>query len=150
MTTATETNGRVEAVARSRLAVAADPEAADGQEQRGDAERAERRRVEQQAGAEAGNRPEDRAAQERDREQGDEHDARRAKRAVLGQHGQLEERGDEQHEGGLEAVHQPPAPAARGTSTITDCSVAKLTNGVSWIVLNVLTSLLLWLATVPI
>ena len=31
------------------------------------------------------------------------------------------QRGDEQHEGGLEAVHQPPAPAARGTSTITDC-----------------------------
>ena len=41
---------RVEAVARGRLAVAADPEAGDREQQRREAERAERRGVEQQAG----------------------------------------------------------------------------------------------------
>src|SRR5206468_9191592 len=87
-------------------------------------------------------------AQQRDREQCDQHDARGAKGAVLGQDRELQQRSEKQHACGLEAVHQPPVPVC-GTSTITEWSAEKSTNGVTWIVLNVSTSLLLTLETVP-
>ena len=45
--------GGVKAIARGRLAVAADPEPGDRHQQRGHAQRAERRRVEEQSGPEA-------------------------------------------------------------------------------------------------
>ena len=50
------------------------PEPADGEEERRDAERPECRRVEQQTRAEACDSAENRPAQERDREQGDQDD----------------------------------------------------------------------------
>ena len=65
--------------------------------------------------------------------------------AVLRQHGELQQRGDEQEKCGLDAVHQ-----RFGTSTITDCSDEKSTSGCTWMFLNALTSLFDALETVPI
>ena len=53
---------RVRAVASGRLAVAADPEAGEREQERGEAERAELGDVEQEPGPEAADRAEDRAA----------------------------------------------------------------------------------------
>ena len=78
MTTPTDEERRVGAVAAGRLAVAADPVAGDREQQRGDAERPEVRRVDEQPGPEAGDGAEDRAAQQRDAEQRDEQEVRRA------------------------------------------------------------------------
>src|SRR5262249_3885982 len=111
----------------------------------GHAEGPERRRVDQEARAEAGDRAEDRAAEERDREQRHEHDARAPELPVLRQHGELQQRRGEEDECSLEAVHY-----FLGTRTITDCSEEKSTVGLTWMFLNGLMSFELSLVTVPI
>src|SRR5207248_889239 len=76
--------------------------------------------------------------EQREREQRDQDDARRAELPVLAQDRDLEDRGDEEHDGGLDAVHH-----RFGTITITDCSDEKSTSGSTWMFLNGFTSLLL-------
>ena len=110
-------------------------------------ERPEGRGVEQQSGHEASDRAEDRAAEERNREQCDQHDARGAEHPVLREDGQLKKGGDEQNERGLHAVHQPDF---FGTRTTTDWIEEKSTSGFSWMFWNRLASVDDWLETVPI
>src|SRR6266576_2979794 len=90
----------VRAVSAGRLAVAPDPVAGDGQQERGDAEGLQRRRVDDEAGAETGGRAEDRSAEE-----GDRYENRGGFRDV----------GDHRFFG--------------GNNTTSELSVSKLTNG---------------------
>ena len=60
------------AVAAGRLAVAADPVAGEREQERGEPERPERRGVDEQPGEEAADGADDRAAEERDRDERDE------------------------------------------------------------------------------
>ena len=60
--------GRVRPVAARRLAVAADPVADQREQERAEPERLERRRVDDQPGEEPGAGADDRAAQQRDRD----------------------------------------------------------------------------------
>jgi hypothetical protein len=149
--------GRVEAVAGRGLAVAADPEAGHGQEQRGEAQRPQVGRVDEQAGPEARRRAQHRAAQERDLEQHDEQQVGGAAEGRVGPEDRdLDEHGDEEQQGGLDGVHQRPpalcglAAFGFGTSTSTDCSDERSTNGCTWICLKMSVSFWPTLVTTPI
>ena len=126
---------RVRAVASGRLAVAADPEAGEGQEERGEAERAELGDVEHEAGPEARDRAEDRALRERD---GDEHHEHEVGRAA-----EDPDRGDDRHLEDAATKKSAAAFAMCGhhgicgsrlvlTSTITPSSDLKSTDGMIW------------------
>src|SRR6266566_6224062 len=98
--------GGVETVVRRRLAVAPDPEAGYGQEERGEAECAQVRDVDEEAGAEAGERAEDRAAEESDREQHHEqHVGTAAERRVAAEDRHLDEHGEEEQDRSLYGTH---------------------------------------------
>ena len=121
--------------ATRRLAVAPSPVAGERQEQRGDAERLERRRVEDKAREEAAGGAEDRAAQERDRDERDEQDVRHAAEDRHGvEHGHLQDRDGEQEARSLGRVGCDHGVACIrfGTSTMTESSDEKSTYGVTW------------------
>src|SRR6478609_7431629 len=117
---------RVATVAARGLAVAADPVAGDREQQRGDAERGEVGRVDDQAGEEAGARAVDRAAQQRDRDQRQQHHVGVAAQNVdLAEDRHLEDRRHEHQQrdlGGLEQAGPHGWFRFFGTSTSTECS----------------------------
>src|SRR4051794_16377226 len=125
----------MQAVAARRLAVAPDPVAGDAQEQRRAAERGQVRGVHDETGPEAHRGAHDRAAEQRDAEEGDEQDVRRPAEYV----DRVEDRDlQDRHEeddcsclGDVEQVHGSPWLACFGTSTTTDSSDEKSTYGSS-------------------
>ena len=114
-------------VAAGRLAIAADPVAGNRQKQRRDAERLQRRRVDDEPGAEARGRPEDRSAQERNGDEGDEHEVGRSVEDVdLREQRHLKDRGDEENRGAFRDVG---CHRFFGINTTSELSVLKFTNG---------------------
>src|SRR5262249_33248992 len=148
--------GRVEAVARGRLAVAADPESGDRQQQGREPERVQVRDVDEQAGPEPGDGTEDRAAEQGDREQDDEEQVRAAaERGVAAEDRDLHDHGDEQEGRSFQGIHQRRCFACWtgfgfGTSTSTDWSDPRSANGWTWISLKMSVSFWPTLVTVPI
>ena len=123
---------RVAAVAAGRLAVAADPVGADGEQERGDAEGLQLRRVHEQPGHEARRRAEERAAQERHAEQRHEQQVRhRARDVDRREERDLDQRGDEEERRRLDDVrgHGSDGVGRRLLRTTTESSEPKRTNG---------------------
>ena len=114
------------AVASGRLAVAADPVPGDREHQRGEPELSERRRVDDQAGAEAADRADDRAAKQRDGDERHEQQVRHAAEQVdLGEDRDLDDRRDEEDHRGLDAVEHAHGSFGAGfveTSAVTESS----------------------------
>ena len=153
MTTADGEQRRVRAVASGRLAVAADPEAGEREQERGEAERADLRDVEHEPGPEAGERSEDRAGRECD---GDEEDEDEVGRAA-----EDSDRGDDRHlhDDGEEEEHRRFRDGeghgifGRGLSlirTTTASTELKSTSGITWTTWNVSMSVWPTFVTTPI
>ena len=124
----------MEAVAAGCLAVAADPVPGDRQQQRGDAEGGQRRGVDEQAREEAAGGAVDRAAQERDRDERQQHDVGVAAEDVdLVEDRHLQDGRDEDQQRGLRRLEQIDGHRPRffGTRTITERSESKWTLGES-------------------
>ena len=118
------------AVAPGRLAVASGPVAGERVEERRDAERVERHHVDEQTAREARDGAGHRAAEERDREQGEQQDVGGAAGDVEGREQRhLEDGGDEDADGDGEVVAHGSSGGGRlETSTITESSPEKSTS----------------------
>src|SRR5204863_6739489 len=125
---------RVSPVAPGRLAVSADPVTGDRQQQRGDPERLQGRGVDDEAHGEPRDRAEDRPAQQRDRDERDEHEVGGAVKDVdLREQRDLDDGRDEEDRGRLGGVSDHRR--FFGISTSTELSVLKSANGWSWTLL---------------
>src|SRR5205085_3879152 len=143
--------GCVRAVAAGRLAVAADPVAREREQQGADAERAEVRGVDQEPAREAGDRPGDRAAEERDAEERDEQQVRRSVQdRHLGEDRGLEDRRQEDRDGHLRRIQAQHSCGLVGTRTSTNSSDEKSAKGWTWMFLYRSVSTCPTLVTTPI
>src|SRR5579864_9424282 len=139
--------------ASRRLAVAADPVAGDGQDERGEAELAESRRVDDEAGEEPGDGADDRPAEERDADERHEQHLRDAAEHVyLREDRDLSDGGDEQQRRGLEAVGDAHgfARGCLGTSAATASSESMFASGCTCTVRKLAMSLVPTATTRPI
>src|SRR5579864_712524 len=144
---------RVPTVPSGRLAVAADPVAGDGQDERGEAELAESRRVDDEAGEESGDGADDRPAEERDADERHEQHLRDAAEHVyLREDRDLSDGGDEQQRRGLEAVGDAHgfARGCLGTSAATASSESMFASGCTCTVRKLAMSLVPTATTRPI
>ena len=139
------------AVAAGRLAVAPDPVAGEGQDERREAERAERRGVDDEPREEAADGSGDAAAEQRDRDERDEQDVGDgAEDMSLREDRDLGDRCDEEQGGGLDAVAERHRRGFFGTSTATASSEPRSAKGCTCTCRNVEVSVALTAVTVPI
>src|ERR671931_63167 len=145
---------RVCTLATGRLAVAPDPVARERQQQRREPEHPEVAGVREQAGAEAGDGAEHRAAQQRDAYDRDQQELWTAVEEVdLREDRDLQDHGNEQESrrlGGVGGDHGATGTRLFETSAVTESSEPKLTYGSIWIVLKYAVSVWPTLATLPI